>query len=171
MWKTERVKPYGNNPRVNDSAVGAVAKSIEEFGFRQPIVVDKEGAIVVGHTRWKAARKLGLKTVPVHVATDLTPAQARAYRIADNKTAELAEWDDGRLATELEALRHANGNLEALAFTPKELATLLGTAQDSNSLQYAMNYEVIVECSDEAEQRRVYEKMSKEEYRCRVLTY
>jgi len=78
MWKTERVKPYSNNPRVNDSAVQTVAKSIEQFGFRQPIVVDKEGVIVVGHTRWKAARKLGLKTVAVHVATDLTPTQARA---------------------------------------------------------------------------------------------
>lgn len=83
------IRPYENNPRDNDAAVDAVAESIRRFGFRQPIVVDAEGVIVVGHTRWKAAQKLGLQTVPVHVATDLTPEQIRAYRIADNKTDEL----------------------------------------------------------------------------------
>ena len=78
------IRPYEANPRVNDPAVDAVARSIEEFGFRQPIVVDEEGVIVVGHTRLKAAAKLGLAMVPVHVAKDLTPEQRRAYRIADN---------------------------------------------------------------------------------------
>jgi len=171
MWKTGRVRPYENNPRANDSAVEAVAKSIENYGFRQPIVVDKKGVIVVGHARWKAAKRLGLTTIPVHVARDLTPAQARAYRIADNKTAELADWDDRRLVAELEALRDASENLEALAFTPKELSTLLGTVGDNTSLQYTTKYEVIVECADEAQQRDVYEKMTKENCRCRVLTY
>src|SRR5687768_2604087 len=93
MWNLRDVHPYEHNPRVNDPAVDVVAASLLEFGFRQPIVVDGEGVIVVGHTRWKAARKIGLKKVPVHVATDLTPEQARAYRIADNKTNELASWD------------------------------------------------------------------------------
>lgn len=87
------IRPYEHNPRRNDPAVDAVAASIREFGFRQPIVVDEAGVIVAGHTRWKAAQKLGLETVPVHVATGLTPAQIKAYRIADNKVAELAEWD------------------------------------------------------------------------------
>ena len=91
------IKPYEANPRINDPAVDAVAKSIEEFGFRQPIVVDQEGVIVVGHTRWKAAAKLGLAEVPVHVARDLTPEQRKAYRIADNKTADFATWDIERL--------------------------------------------------------------------------
>ena len=87
------IRPYERNPRLNDQAVDAVARSLEEFGFRQPIVVDAEGVIVCGHTRWKAARKLGLAKVPVHVAKDLSPEQIRAYRIADNQTATLAEWD------------------------------------------------------------------------------
>src|SRR5258708_33457379 len=87
------IRPYENNPRLNDDAVEAVARSIREFGFRQPIVVDEAGVIVVGHTRYKAAVKLSLDYVPVHVATDLSPEQVRAYRIADNKTADLAEGD------------------------------------------------------------------------------
>ena len=88
-----KIKPYDKNPRLNDAAVDAVAESIRRFGFRQPVVVDTNGVIVVGHTRWKAAQKLGLKKVPVHVATDLTAEQIRAYRIADNKTNERAEWN------------------------------------------------------------------------------
>src|SRR5439155_18580515 len=87
------IRPYDNNPRVNDPAVDAVAASIREFGFRQPIVVDEAGVILAGHTRYKAALRLGLTVVPVHVAVGLTPAQAKAYRLADNQTARLAEWD------------------------------------------------------------------------------
>ncbi|MEE9296974.1 MAG: ParB N-terminal domain-containing protein [Phycisphaerae bacterium] len=79
------IKPYESNPRVNDTAVDAVAKSIREFGFRQPIVVDGDSVIVVGHTRWKAAQRLGMAEVPVHVAGELSPEQCKAYRIADNK--------------------------------------------------------------------------------------
>ena len=77
------IHPYENNPRINDTAVDAVARSIEEFGFRQPIVVDEEGIIIVGHTRYKAAIQLGLTEVPVHVAKGLSPAQVQAYRLAD----------------------------------------------------------------------------------------
>ena len=77
----DRVKPYDKNPRINDAAVDAVARSIQEFGFRQPIVVDEAGVIIVGHTRWKAAKKLGLEQVPVHVARGLTPEQARGYSL------------------------------------------------------------------------------------------
>ena len=78
LWPIERVKPYERNPRQNDSAVESVAASLKEFGWRQPIVVDAAGVIVVGHTRWKAAQKLGLKEVPVHVAEDLTAEQTKA---------------------------------------------------------------------------------------------
>jgi site-specific DNA-methyltransferase (adenine-specific) len=91
------IRPYANNPRLNDAAVDAVAKSIKEFGFRQPIVVDEDSVIIVGHTRYKAALKLGLTHVPVHVAAGLTPAQAKAYRLADNQTASIATWDDDKL--------------------------------------------------------------------------
>lgn len=95
------IRPYEHNPRSNDGAVDAVAASIKEFGWQQPIVVDKDGVIIAGHTRYKAAKKLGLKEVPVVVAENLTEEQVRAYRLADNKTGELAEWDFSALEEEL----------------------------------------------------------------------
>jgi DNA modification methylase len=126
---TESVRPYEQNPRLNDDAVDAVANSLREFGFRQPIVVDTEHVIVCGHTRWKAARKLGLARVPVHVATDLTPDQIRAYRIADNQTATLSSWDYQILPIELSALRSADFDLSLLGFDADSLATMLAPAQ------------------------------------------
>ena len=89
--KLTEIYPYEHNPRKNDGAVDYVANSIREFGFKQPIVVDKNGVIIVGHTRYKAAQKLGLETAPVVVADDLDEEKARAYRLADNKTNELAD--------------------------------------------------------------------------------
>jgi DNA modification methylase len=120
------IKPYPNNPRRNDEAVDAVAASIREFGFRQPVVVDEGGTIIVGHTRWKAAQKLGLEQVPVHVAQGLSPEQIRAYRIADNQTVTLAAWDYDLLPIELEQLQAADYDLGLLGFDPDELARLLG---------------------------------------------
>jgi len=130
QWDIDRVKPYDKNPRRNDRAVEAVATSIREFGFRQPIVVDASGVIVVGHTRYKAAMKLGMATVPVHVAADLTPKQARAYRIADNRTNETAEWDVDLLPIELGGLRDDGADLKLLGFTDKELAEHLREFDD-----------------------------------------
>lgn len=95
------VKPYENNPRDNDGAVEATANSINEFGWQQPIVVDKDMVIIVGHTRYKAAKKLGMNEVPVVVADNLSSEQVKAYRLADNKTGELADWDMGLLDDEL----------------------------------------------------------------------
>jgi DNA modification methylase len=118
------IKLSPHNPRRNDHAVAAVAASIRQFGFRQPIVVDKEGVIVVGSTRFKAALQLGLKKVPVHTAVDLNPAQIKAYRIADNKTAELADWDDSLLVQELAELQKLDFDLNAVGFTPDELQEL-----------------------------------------------
>jgi len=125
LRKIDRLRPYERNPRINDLAVDAVAASLAEFGFRQPIVVDTDGVIIVGHTRWKAAKKLGLARAPVHVATDLTPEQVRAYRIADNKTGELAEWDFEILPIELAELREGGFDMATLAFDDEELAKLL----------------------------------------------
>ena len=119
------IKPYDKNPRINDSAVEAVARSISEFGFRQPIVVDCDGVIVVGHTRWKAAKTLGLVQVPVHVATELTPEQAKAYRIADNATGELATWDLEQLPGELAELQALDVDLSLLGFDEDQLAEIL----------------------------------------------
>ena len=112
----DEIRPYENNPRVNDAAVDAVAASIKEFGWRQPIVVDRNGVIVAGHTRLKAAQKLGLDSVPVHVADNLTDEQIKALRLADNKTAELAVWDYGLLDAELAALTDAGIDMVEYGF-------------------------------------------------------
>jgi len=125
LRKIDDIRPYERNPRINDQAVDAVAASLAEFGFRQPIVVDADGVIIAGHTRWKAAKKLGLAKVPVHVATDLTPEQVRAYRIADNKSGELAEWDLEILPIELAELREGGFDMDLLSFDEEELASLL----------------------------------------------
>lgn len=102
--KITDIKEYANNPRHNDNAVEAVANSIREFGFKVPIVIDKNNVIVAGHTRKRAAESLGLETVPCIVADDLTPEQINAFRVADNKTAELADWDIEKLEQELEQI-------------------------------------------------------------------
>lgn len=99
--KTSELIPYDKNPRHNEAAIEPVAASIKEFGFKVPIVIDKDNVIVAGHTRLAAAQRLGLEEVPVIVADDLTPAQIKAYRLADNKTAEKADWDFELLDDEL----------------------------------------------------------------------
>jgi ParB-like chromosome segregation protein Spo0J len=120
------IRPYENNPRINDKAVDAVAASLKEFGFRQPIVIDRDGVIIVGHTRYKAAQKLGLEKVPVHVAKDLTDAQIKAYRIADNQTSTIAEWNYDLLPIELKDLQAMEFDLNLLGFDEDELKKLLG---------------------------------------------
>lgn len=102
--KLKDIKPYGKNPRKNDDAVPYVAESIKQFGFKVPIVIDRNGVIVAGHTRYKAAKQLKMKTVPCLVADDLTDEQVRAFRLADNKVAELAEWDIDLLDDELDEI-------------------------------------------------------------------
>ncbi len=124
-WPIDRLIPYDKNPRLNDDAVEAVARSIQEFGFRQPIVVDDEGVIIIGHTRLKAAKKLGLTEVPVHVARGLSPEKIKALRIADNKTAEIAEWNLELLPIELSELQGMDFDLGLLGFDQDELAKLL----------------------------------------------
>jgi DNA modification methylase len=120
------ITPYERNPRHNKDALAAVVTSLREYGFRQPIVVDRDGVVVCGHTRLLAARELGLERVPVHVATDLTPDQIRAYRIADNQSASLASWDYKLLPLELAELQQANYDLGLLGFSADELARLVG---------------------------------------------
>jgi DNA modification methylase len=124
----ESIRPYDKNPRHNEEGVDAVAASIREFGFRQPVVVDEQGVIIVGHTRFKAALKLGLKTVPVHVAVGLSPAQAKAYRLADNQTATLSRWDEDLLPLELAALQELGFDLSLTGFSGDELLRLLDSA-------------------------------------------
>lgn len=113
------LQEYGDNPRHNENAVNAVAESIKEFGFKVPIVVDSNNVIVAGHTRLKAARLLGLDKVPCIVADDLTPEQIKAFRLADNKTSELAEWDFTLLEKELSEL--SDIDMSMFGFTDDEL--------------------------------------------------
>jgi len=131
LWDIERVKPYDRNPRaISAKAVDKVAASIRELGFRVAIVVDADGVIIAGHTRLKAAQQLGLKRVPVTVGDDLTPAQVKAYRLADNRVAQESEWLDDVLASELEALQALDFDLAMTGFDLDELNKLLLTEDD-----------------------------------------
>lgn len=121
-WPIERVIPFEGNPRtITEAAVIKVASLIEAFGWRQPIVVDEKDVIIVGHTRRLAAMRLGLKTVPVHVAVGLSDHEAAAYRLADNRSNEEASWDMGRLAISLGDLAAAGFDMKLTAFDPPEL--------------------------------------------------
>lgn len=167
----DELREYENNPRNNEKAVAAVAASIELAGFKVPIVIDGNGVIVAGHTRVKAAKRLGMQTVPCIVADDLTDEQIRAFRLADNKVSEQASWDFGKLDAELEALAAAGMDMTAFGFadaddedgdSPKEREDL--------SSKVAAVYEVIVECADEYEQEEVFTRLVGEGLQCRVLT-
>jgi site-specific DNA-methyltransferase (adenine-specific) len=119
--KIEKLKPYKNNPRNNDTAVNAVAASIKEFGFKVPIIIDKNSEIVAGHTRDKAAKQLGLTEVPCIIADDLTPEQVKAFRLADNKTGELAGWNIDLLNIEMKDIEIDMGQFGfELSDTPPE---------------------------------------------------
>ena len=119
-WPIDKVVPYENNPRNNADAVEATANSIREFGWQQPIVVDKDGVIIVGHTRLKAAKKLKMKQVPVTVADNLTDEQVKAYRLADNKTGELADWDEDLLEGELAKILNIDMSVYGFGGLPLE---------------------------------------------------
>lgn len=117
--------PYEHNPRNNEKAVAYVADSIRNFGFKVPIVIDKDNVIVTGHTRYKAALSLNMDTVPCIVATDLTPEQAKAFRIADNKVSEYSKWDETLLSQELKVISELNFDFETLGFQEWEAEQLL----------------------------------------------
>lgn len=121
----DSIIPYARNPRVNSQAVPKVMASLKEFGPQQPIVVDTENVIIVGHTRYEAARQLGWTHFPVLVARSLTAAQIKAYRLADNRTADYSQWDNALLKIEFEELNDLEFDLELTAFDENELARLL----------------------------------------------
>lgn len=120
MKSIDEIHPYEKNPRKNDGAVDTLVNSIKEFGFKVPIVVDKNMIIIAGHTRWKAAKKMGMKEVPTIIASELSEAQVKAYRLADNKTSELSSWDDGLLLEEVESLID-DYDMELFGFDTEEL--------------------------------------------------
>lgn len=116
MKQTEDLQAYKYNPRDNDNAVDVVAESIKEFGFKVPLVITGENVIVCGHTRLRAAKRLGIREVPCIVADDLTPEQIKAFRLADNKTSEFAEWDFAALERELEELTAFDVDMSKFGF-------------------------------------------------------
>ena len=115
------IKPYPNNPRKSYATTKKVKKSIKEFGFKQPIVLDKDNVIIVGHSRFYAAKELDLKQVPCVIAIDLNPTQIRAYRIADNRISQDAEWDTDLLTIELKELNISDFDFSQTGFTKSEL--------------------------------------------------
>ena len=156
------IKPYEKNPRKNDNAVEYVANSIKEFGFQQPIVIDKNNVIVCGHTRYKASKKLGLEKVPCVVADDLTDEQIKAYRLADNKVSEKSEWDFDLLQDELSEI--LNINMELFDFNK------LGTGSGENPYTQKINipqYEItgekpdILELVDDEKTNNLIEEIKK----------
>lgn len=168
------IKPYEKNPRKNDSAVDSVANSIKEFGFKVPIVIDRDNVIVCGHTRYKAAKKIGLKAVPCVVADDLTEEQIKAYRLADNKVSEKSEWDFDLLGEELNNIFDIDMGMFDFDLTAED-----GEEEDANgdepistgtSFNYKEQYGVIVICKDEREQEKIYNSLMEEGYECRVVT-
>ncbi len=179
-WPIDRVRPYDANPRtISPTAIDKVAASLQAFGWRQPLVVDADGVLIVGHTRLAAAQKLGLNEVPVHVADTLTADQVRAYRLADNRTHDEATWDEDLLAAELAKVKEAD-LIAVTGFDTAELdrylaglagapATPAGVGATENGFEYQEKYGVIVECRDEAHQKHVFDELSADGHTCRVV--
>ena len=158
------ITPYEKNPRKNDEAVQYVANSIKEFGFKVPIVIDKNGVIVAGHTRYKAAQELGLKKLPCIIADDLTEKQIKAFRIADNKTSEKASWDDVLLKEELtdilgdfDMTEFGFGDFELTILTedyePEPYDDELVEQYSDNEGEYLAKRRIIITYTDEEESK------------------
>lgn len=172
MEPLERLHRYANNPRRNASAVSKVAASIEAFGFRQPIVVDDDWEILVGDTRYLAAQQLGLTKVPVHQAIGLSVEQKKAFRIADNRTGEIALWDDERLIVEFKDLADKR-ELELTGFNEARIKSLLERGEQGSGRSQRIEPEehlVIIECEDESEQQRIYQEMTERGLACRLMS-
>lgn len=130
QWEIDRLIPYARNPRKNDHAVDKIASAIREFGFKVPIIAKSNGDVVDGHLRLKAAQKLGMDTVPVVIADDLTDAQVKAFRISVNRMAEFAEWDNELLALEFGELQELGFDLDLTGFDAAGLALAMGLGAD-----------------------------------------
>lgn len=168
----EKIIPYARNPRRNQKAIKKVAASIKEFGWRVPIVVDKENVVIAGHTRLMAAQQLGLKEVPVHVAENLTPAQVKAYRIADNRTHDEAEWNDELLTLEMTDLKEMGFPLSMTAFDPSEINKLLKTIQEESEKideEIPTTFGIYIECLDEEQQVAILSELNDRGLKCRAL--
>ena len=129
----EKLHPWEGNPRLNDQAIDAVAESIRTFGFNVPILCDQNMSIVAGHTRWKAAQKLGMEKVPI-IMVEMDDAKRRAFAIADNKTAEIADWDSPKLREVLEELRSEDIDIKSMGFSDEEIEELLNPIMPEHTM-------------------------------------
>jgi len=162
VWPIDKLIPYARNPRHNEATVDKVAASLAEYGWRQPIVVDDKGVVVVGHTRLAAAKKLEMTEVPVHVAKDLTKSQAKAYRLMDNRSHEDSEWDFEMLPLELAELKEADFNLDLTGFDMSQYENLLATMTGET---------VSGNANDEWSGMPEFNQPSKEAYRSLVIHF
>lgn len=175
IWPIDRPVPYARNPRkISDKAIDKVAASIKEFGWQQPIVVDRDGVIVVGHTRHAAARRLGMTEVPVRIADELTPAQARAYRILDNRAGEETEWDKELLVPELHDLNGERFDLNLTGFDVDELEKLMAPLGDSEDGTSGEDVEgdrnlLLIEVDTEQELQALYTEMQERGLQCKIM--
>lgn len=169
---TDDLIPYFNNSRTHsESQVKQIAASIREFGFTNPILIDEEQTIIAGHGRVMAAEVLSMSTVPCIRLSGLSEAQRKAYVIADNKLALNAGWDIDALSIEINQLADLDFNLDILGFDIQELASILdgekeGTEPKEES--YSEIFNIVIECKDEEEQEKIFNRLDTEGYKCRV---
>ena len=174
QWPIGKLKRYDKNPRkISQAAIDKVAASIKAFNFRQPIVVDGKGVIIAGHTRYEASKKLGLKTVPVHVAADMTEQQAKAYRLADNRVAQESAWADDMLIAEMTDLFEEDFDLTTTGFNPEEIAFMFGIdlepeAEAAATAENAGKYKLTLEFDTQDEQQTVLKEMQDRGVKCKA---
>ena len=161
------IKPYANNPRNNDSAVNAVMESIKQCEYIAPIIIDEDGVILAGHTRYKALKRLGWTEAECLVKEGLTEEQKRKYRLLDNKTNELASWDFELLETELDGLDFGDLDLD-WGVDIEEIDD--APEREDLSDKVSEVFQVIIECENELEQESAFYRLTEEGYKCRVLT-
>ena len=173
MLPISELTAYANNAnKHSDAQITLLRKSMNEYGWTQPVLVDADNVVIAGHGRIEAAMREGIPAAPVIRLADLSEDQVRAYRLADNKLAEYAEWDRHLLASELESLLDVGFDLEMTGFDKKEMADLMVSMDDENAeIAETVDpiHQVVVECADEAEQERAYELLVAEGFKCRSL--
>lgn len=163
------ITPYENNPRKNDQAVEAVANSIKEFGWQQPLVLDKDNNIIIGHTRFKAAKSLGMDEVPCIIADNLSDEQIKALRLADNKVGELAEWDEVLLNIELDEL--SDFDMSDFGFDFDVYDEENNDAENEKSeVDLKENFELIIDCESEFDMQEKYNMLKEMGIECRIST-
>ena len=160
------IKPYNKNPRKNEEAIPYVMESIKQFGFKNPVILDKNNVIVAGHTRIESAKRLGITEIPCIYADDLTDEQIKAFRLADNKVGEIAEWDIDLLDTELDDI--LNIDMSDFGFD-LDLEDEDIERKDLSDKEFE-KYEIIITCENELDLQKKYEKLEEEGYECRIST-